>query len=104
MTAVVKKRALAASDKFILLGFGNSESTHVPEGHLTIAQRFERWVRSIEYHLVPKGRPKSLRTQPSLRDSNVRRRDPGVETPGYSRMSLRAKRYATTHYFAERRS
>ena len=34
---------------------------------------------------VPKGRPKTCDTQPSLRDSALSQRVPGVETPGYSR-------------------
>ena len=55
---------------------------------MRIAQRFNAGSRASEGK-VPKGRLRSGRVQPSLRDSSSVRPSPSVETLGYSRLSLR---------------
>jgi len=71
---------------------GNSDTGFVPEGHPTIARRFNAG-SSREYRQVPEGRLRWLpivpEFQPSLRDSYKPDSNPGVETPGYCRVSLR---------------
>ena len=72
-----------------LMPFGNSE-VNVPEGQMKIA--FQRW-EVCHTRTSPEGTAERCRdpahVQPSLRDSNFSDVLPGVETPGYSRMSLR---------------
>src|SRR5437016_3625622 len=58
---------------------------------------FQRRVKATE-ELVPKGRLKHS-SQPSLRDWSFDHREPGVETPGYFRMSLRDERHRRTRAF-----
>ena len=70
-------------------------SAFVPEGRPRIARRFNAGVRGPREQ-VPKGRLNRCHVrhrfpgpQPSLRDSRGSGLDPGVETPGYFRASLR---------------
>ena len=60
---------------------------HVPEGHPTIARRFNAG-ENPDSCTSPAGTAETAR-QPSLRDSGHMQCGPGVETPGYSRLSLR---------------
>jgi hypothetical protein len=70
----------------------------VPEGHSTIAQRFNAGWESIT-ELVPKGRPNFSPFLPSLRDL-LGSFDviPSVETLGYSHSSLRDGGKLLSHF------
>ena len=89
----VLERSDSLIDRAIELKFTGSATDIVPKGHLENSPAFQRWVKR-GVRQSPEGTVESMpqtSCQPSLRDFYNFPVTPGVETPGYFRLSLRDK-------------
>ena len=78
------------------LGIKSLSPFQCPGGTGENSPAFQRWVRTSR-SISPEGTTEGGRVRPSLRDLSRRDLQPSVETPGYSRLSLRDKNQHLVH-------